>query len=103
MTTAWTSQLTRLASQCAAAACLAAAACAADADDFQPVTMDMLMNPAPGDWLMIGRTYDEQRFSPLGQVNRDNVDELRLAWARGLPPGAESTIPLVHAGVHERD
>ena len=99
MTTAWTSQLTRLASQCAAAACLAAAACAADADDFQPVTMDMLMNPAPGDWLMIGRTYDEQRFSPLGQVNRDNVDELRLAWARGLPPGAESTIPLVHAGV----
>lgn len=31
-------------------------------------------------WLAHGRTYDEQRFSPLHQVNADNVDELGLAW-----------------------
>src|SRR6185437_8208055 len=34
-------------------------------EGFQPVTSDMLANPPPGDWLMINRTYDEQRFSPI--------------------------------------
>src|SRR5262249_26053547 len=32
--------------------------------DFKPVTREMLANPPPGDWLMLNRTYDEQRFSP---------------------------------------
>jgi alcohol dehydrogenase (cytochrome c) len=83
-----------------AALVLVFAACgAAAAEDFPAVSTKVLEDPAPADWLMIGRTYDQQRFSPLGQINRDNVDELRLAWARGLPPGAESTIPIVHAGV----
>ena len=53
--------------------------------EFTPVTDAMLQNPNPGDWLMINRTFDEQRFSPLDQINRENVGQLRLAWARGLP------------------
>lgn len=71
----------------------------ARSDDFTPVTTEMLEQPNPGDWLMLSRTYDQQRFSPLGQVNRQTVDDLRLAWSRGLPPGAESTIPIVYDGV----
>ena len=39
-------------------------------EGFQPVTNDVLANPPPGDWLMINRTYDEQRFSPQ-QGSRD--------------------------------
>ncbi|MEX0943104.1 MAG: PQQ-binding-like beta-propeller repeat protein, partial [Pseudomonadales bacterium] len=34
----------------------------------------------PGNWLAHGRTYDESRFSPLTQINADNVSELGLAW-----------------------
>jgi len=48
---------------------------------------------------MINRTYDEQRFSPLDQINRENVGQLRMAWARGLPRGAQETTPIVYDGV----
>jgi alcohol dehydrogenase (cytochrome c) len=35
----------------------------------------------PGNWPMYGRTYDNQRFSPLTQINDQNVAGLKLAWA----------------------
>ena len=59
----------------------------------------MLLNPGPDDWLMFSRTYDAQRFSPLKQITRQNVGQLRLAWERGMGPGQTETIPLVHNGV----
>src|SRR5690606_24039907 len=34
----------------------------------------------PGQWMAPGRTYDEQRFSPLTQINAGNVSRLGLAW-----------------------
>ena len=34
----------------------------------------------PGQWMSVGRTYDEQRFSPLDQINVGNVARLGLAW-----------------------
>ena len=43
------------------------------AQDFVPVTDEMLINPDPADWLMVHRTYDFQSFSPLNQINRNNV------------------------------
>jgi PQQ-dependent dehydrogenase (methanol/ethanol family) len=67
--------------------------------NFQPVTQAMLLNPSPDDWLMYSRTYDAQRFSPLKQINKQNVGQLRMAWVRGFGPGATETIPIVHAGV----
>src|SRR5580692_7958584 len=67
--------------------------------NFKPVTQEMLLNPAPGDWLMFSRTYDAQRFSPLKSINKQNVAQLRLAWERGLGAGQTETIPLVHDGV----
>ena len=36
------------------------------------------------DWLTHGRTYDEQRFSPLDQINTGNVRNLGLAWFADL-------------------
>ncbi len=33
----------------------------------------------PGQWLSGGRTLDEQRYSPLAQINADNVGQLGLA------------------------
>ena len=54
----------------------------------------------PGDWITYGRTYSEQRFSPLNQVNERNVQQLGLAWYFDLDThrGQEAT-PLVVDGV----
>ena len=51
----------------------------------------------PGNWLAHGRTYEEQRFSPLTQINRDNVSDLGLAWFRdmGTNRGQEATPIIV--------
>ena len=51
-------------------------------------------------WLFHGRTLSEQRYSPLNQINVDNVKSLSLAWSMDLPEarGQEAT-PLVIDGV----
>src|SRR5215813_2526270 len=71
----------------------------AQVKDFVPVTDQMLLNPSPDDWLMFSRTYDAQRFSPLTQINKQNVAQLRLAWERGMGGGQTETIPIVYDGV----
>jgi glucose dehydrogenase len=47
----------------------------------------------PGNWLAHGRTYDEQRFSPLREIDRSNVAKLGLAWSfeTGVGRGHEAT------------
>ena len=53
-----------------------------------------------GQWMSHGRTYDEQRFSPLEQITKANVKDLGLAWFADLDTnrGQEAT-PLVVDGV----
>ena len=50
-------------------------------------------------WLTYGRTYDEQRHSPLARINQSNVDKLGLAWFADLDTarGQEAT-PLAIDG-----
>ena len=68
--------------------------------EFTPVTQAMLENPAPEDWLMFSRTYDAQRYSPLDQINKENVGKLQTAWIRGIgTTGQVESIPLVYNGV----
>ncbi|WP_271043450.1 PQQ-dependent dehydrogenase, methanol/ethanol family [Pseudomonas sp. VB3] len=54
----------------------------------------------PGNWMSHGRTYDEQRYSPLNSVNADNIGQLGMAWTTKLDidSGTEAT-PLVVDGV----
>ena len=68
-------------------------------ENYRPVSREMLLNPNPEDWLMYSRTYDAQRFSPLDEIDRENVGRLTLAWSLGLPDGITETIPTVYAGV----
>ena len=51
----------------------------------------------PGNWMSHGRTYDEQRFSPLDDISRDNVADLGLAWYFDVPTrrGMEATPVVV--------
>lgn len=83
----------------AALAMLAAAPLFAQLPTFSPVTDAVLANPDPADWLMINRTFNQHRFSPLDQINKKNVGQLRVAWTRGLPAGTQETTPIVHRGV----
>ena len=69
------------------------------AREFVPVTDAMLQDPDPADWPMWRRTLDGWGYSPLDQVNRDNVGELQMAWSRALPAGTQEVTPLAYGGV----
>ncbi len=66
---------------------------------LSPVTGEQLRQPSPDDWLHPMRTYDGQTFSPLKQINRENVGFLALAWRAPLRDGNSMPMPLVHQGV----
>jgi alcohol dehydrogenase (cytochrome c) len=68
--------------------------------NFTPVTEAMLRNPAPGDWLNWRRTDNAWGFSPLQQINRQNVRQLQLTWSWAMDDsGANEMTPLVHDGI----
>ncbi len=77
----------------------ALAGAAAQERDFVPVTDAMLSDPAPGDWLSWRRTVNGWGYSPLDEVNRDNVGDLRMVWTRALAPGRSEGTPLAYGGV----
>jgi quinohemoprotein ethanol dehydrogenase len=66
------------------------------------VTQKRLLNADKdaGNWMAPGRTFGEQRYSPLDKINTTNVKQLGLAWYIDLPTtrGVEAT-PLVIDGV----
>ena len=72
---------------------------AQSARDFVPVTDAMLQNPAPGDWLMWRRTLNGWGYSPLDEIDRANVHELRLVWTRALSEGSQQGTPIAYGGV----
>ncbi|TIX50989.1 PQQ-dependent dehydrogenase, methanol/ethanol family [Alteraurantiacibacter aquimixticola] len=84
---------------------LALASCTTAGGESAPVgaiaaSADPLANPAAGEWTSDGRDYTAQRFSPLTQVNAQNVSQLGLAWYADLDTyrGVEAT-PLYADGV----
>ena len=66
---------------------------------FVPVTDAMLQDPAPADWLTWRRTSDGWGYSPLKQIDRRNVGDLRMVWSRALSAGSQEGTPLVYNGV----
>jgi PQQ-dependent dehydrogenase (methanol/ethanol family) len=58
------------------------------------------MSQNPKDWVMPSRTYDGQRYSPLKQINTENVGKLQAAWtfSTGVLRGHEGA-PLVVGNV----
>jgi PQQ-dependent dehydrogenase (methanol/ethanol family) len=85
-------------------ACAIALLAAGIADAQGPAAVDgdriANANSEPGQWMTYGRTYDEQRYSPLAEINLDTVDRLGLAWYADIPlnQGQEAT-PLMIDGV----
>lgn len=66
---------------------------------IKPVTGQRIINAdrEPNNWLSHGRTYSEQRYSPLNSINDTNVGNLKLAWYYDMPTrrGGEATSIVV--------
>ncbi len=75
---------------------------AARLDDAANIDGDRIVHAddTPGDWLAHGRTYSEQRFSPLKDIDRDTVKQLGVAWEfrTNTVRGLEAT-PIVSNGI----
>ena len=69
------------------------------ARSLTPVTDATLRNPPASDWLMWRRTFDGYGYSPLDQINKNNVKDLQVAWTWSMVPGATETTPIVHDGI----
>ncbi len=67
--------------------------------DISEVTQDLLDNPPAESWLTWRGTSNATGFSPLSQINKDNVENLRLSWSLALPAGPNESTPLIHEGV----
>jgi len=54
------------------------------------------------DWSLHGATTDEQRFSPLKQINEQNVQQLGLIWSHefGTVRGLEATPLAIHGVIY---
>jgi alcohol dehydrogenase (cytochrome c) len=50
---------------------------------YVPVTDEMLWKPDPANWLSWRRTLDGWGYSPLDQIDRNNVSRLKMIWTRG--------------------
>ncbi len=89
----------RIAAATALVSLVAPSAGAQSEGAFVPVTDAMLEEPDAGDWLHWRRTQNGWAYSPLDQIDRENVGDLTMAWSRGLQPGSQQGTPLVYDGV----
>ncbi|HIE91483.1 MAG TPA: PQQ-dependent dehydrogenase, methanol/ethanol family, partial [Acidobacteria bacterium] len=71
------------------------------AQEASGVSEAALRAAAPAEWLTNGRDQAETHYSPLDQIDVDNVDELGLAWSWIIPKsGARlEATPVVSDGV----
>jgi alcohol dehydrogenase (cytochrome c) len=72
---------------------------AGEVKNYAPVTDAMLRNPDPGDWLMIRHDYHATNYSPLNQINTQNVKDLQLQWVWAMNEGTNQPAPVVHNGI----
>ncbi len=86
----------------ATASCVALAACLQVASASSAAANDKLneLSKSNDNWVMPGKNYSSQNYSPNKQINTENVKQLRAAWSfsTGLLHGHEGT-PLVVNGV----
>jgi alcohol dehydrogenase (cytochrome c) len=66
---------------------------------FTRITDEILNKPSDADWPQYRRTHANWGFSPLDQIDKRNVSELRLVWSRAIRPGTMEMTPLVYQGV----
>ncbi len=53
----------------------------------------------PGNWLTYSRNLEGQRFSPLTEINIENVSRLKVRWAYQFPDPQNEVSPIVVDGI----
>ena len=85
---------------CLAALLLSSSSSLAQIAEFDAVTDEMLQNPPTGEWLSWRGRQNSWGYSPLDQINTDNVKQLQLVWSWAIDDtGSGQAAPLVHNGV----
>ncbi len=67
--------------------------------EFVPLTAERLADPDPADWPAMRRNPHAHSYSPLDQVNTDNVGGLTLEWVWNMHEGDSEPSPLVYNGI----
>ena len=68
--------------------------------EYESVTDELLQTPPTEDWLSWRGTPRSWGYSPLSQINTENVNELQLVWSWALDDtGSAQAAPLVHNGI----
>ena len=67
--------------------------------NFVTVTDQIIRAPKAEDWLIYRGNYQGWGHSRLDQINKTNVKNLQLVWARVMEPGTNQATPLVYNGV----
>ncbi|PCJ23066.1 MAG: alcohol dehydrogenase [SAR86 cluster bacterium] len=68
-------------------------------ENYVPITDAMLEDPDPADWPMHRRNYYAHSYSPLDEINTDNVGSLKLEWVWNMHEGDSEPAPLVYNGI----
>jgi len=80
--------------------CAATAAAQQPNADWVSITSERLRHPEAGDWLGYRRTYDVTGFSPLKEINRRNIAQLRPVWAYTMRDNSRWVMtPIVANGL----
>ena len=67
--------------------------------EFVPLTAERLANPDPADWPAHRRNPHAHSYSPLDDINTDNVGNLTLEWVWNMHEGDSEPAPLVYNGI----
>jgi len=64
-----------------------------------PFTRIVDADKEPGNWLTYSRTLDGHRYSPLTEINAQNVANLHVKWAHQFPDPSTEASPIVVDGI----
>jgi alcohol dehydrogenase (cytochrome c) len=93
-------RLVRLATLTAAVMAFAAPTLLRSQSSWRPVTAERVQHPDDADWVSFRRTYDGKGYSPLAQINRTNVGQLRSVWSYSVPDNSRwFPTPIVVNGL----
>ena len=66
---------------------------------IEPVTDAEILDPPASDWLMFRGNLANWGYSPLDEIDRDNVNQLDFAWSFTMEEGPIESTPLVRNGI----
>ena len=67
--------------------------------NYNNLSIDAVNYPNPNDWTSWRRSPLSHGFTPLTQINKKNISNLKLSWSLTMSEGSNQGTPLVYDGV----